>query len=285
MSVAVLRDWSDRLEVARLHLHFARVRLWLRMQDSAPEMRPQRQQVIDELRRYAAQGVFPRNDTHPTMRPCFIDRDGRQCAVAHLLIQTGYNAEALQIAAQANGAFVAEMPFPELDIWAKQHGLTREELVVVQPMYPPTLDDLQRYTSSVLLLSAEIANLLRLLSAFLVLGGIGGVFSIFDWRKRRWGNIPPTLSLLAGILIVAASSLLISGLLRFMFSSIDAFPLKNYALIQASTSAGTWLMTISQAAFESWLLGLFLTLVGTVALFKGWWKNRREKAKIKEVQA
>ncbi len=91
---------------------------------------------LDNLHDYWVQGEFPRNYDRPHQPvPCFIDRDGRVCAVAHLLIASGYSELAHQIANQANNAYITEMAFPALNEWVAQSGLTLSELALIQPSY------------------------------------------------------------------------------------------------------------------------------------------------------
>jgi hypothetical protein len=72
--------------------------------------------MLDELRAYYRRGIFPRNYEQPGHRPSFIDRDGRVCAVAHLMIQSGQPDLARQISMQRNDAYVRQIDLPEVDV-------------------------------------------------------------------------------------------------------------------------------------------------------------------------
>jgi hypothetical protein len=87
------------------------------------------------LRKYAHCGMFPRNYDNPERTPVFIDREGRRCAVAHLLSESGQQRIATTISQQANFATVPEMHFAELDQRAAESGFTRDELALIQPAY------------------------------------------------------------------------------------------------------------------------------------------------------
>jgi hypothetical protein len=132
-----LDDW-------RVRQHFKRVEAILRSRDVShlpASLQRARGDYLDQLHAYAARGVFPRNHECPIYAPCFIDRDGRECAVAHLVMFSGHTELAYNIAAVANYAYVPQMIFPELDEWAAQTGLSREELALIQPGYYLALTD------------------------------------------------------------------------------------------------------------------------------------------------
>src|SRR5262249_31083977 len=102
-----------------------------------------RERCLNWLHDYAARGVFPRNQERQGCRPCFIDQDGRECAVAHLMMRSGHTETAYKFAAVANYASIPQMSSPELDNWGAQVGLSREELTLIQPGYWFTLSDIQ----------------------------------------------------------------------------------------------------------------------------------------------
>ncbi len=126
-----LDDW-------RVRQHFKRVERILRGRDVShlsPELQQARHQHLDHLHTYAQRGIFPRNHEHPIYAPCFIDRDQRECAVAHLMMTSGHTNAAHKIATVANYAFVPQMNVPELDDWASGTGFSRDELALIQPGY------------------------------------------------------------------------------------------------------------------------------------------------------
>lgn len=126
------------LDDQRLHLHFRTVERVLKARDVShlPQSLQQvRAQNLDQLHVYATHGIFPRNHDRPGWTPCFIDRSGRECAVAHLVIQSGHTDAARHIAYAANNASIFEMNFPELDTWTDESGFTKAELALIQPSY------------------------------------------------------------------------------------------------------------------------------------------------------
>lgn len=130
-----LHRWLDN---QRVKLHFRRVDRILRKTDTTEMpafLHDIRLHNLDVLKRYAKHGVFPRNYDNPELTPVFIDREGRLCAVAHLLTESGQERIATTISQQANFARVPEIDFAELDQWATESGFTRDELALIQPAY------------------------------------------------------------------------------------------------------------------------------------------------------
>src|SRR5690606_13938477 len=79
-------------EALRIATHLRYVEDLLRARDvrDLPEaLQDERRANLERLHRYRLAGVFPRNFDHSeARRPCFIDRDGRLCAVGHLVAQS-----------------------------------------------------------------------------------------------------------------------------------------------------------------------------------------------------
>jgi len=161
----------------RIRRHFRQVGCYLRAQDVRhlpPAVQRTRALQIDRLQAYAGQGVFPRNPPQARpYRPCFIDHAGRACAVAHLLVESGQTELAQRIAANFNFADVEAMAAPELDAWAKQAGLTRAELALIQPGYPSPADsDVAPYISAgwtlmQLIIGVGLASMANIIAASL----------------------------------------------------------------------------------------------------------------------
>ncbi|MEZ4668124.1 MAG: hypothetical protein R3E39_09425 [Anaerolineae bacterium] len=143
MSQSMVNALRLKLEDWRIRQHFKRVEGILRSKDVnhlSPALQATRKKHLDHLHVYATRGIFPRNYEKPDYAPCFIDRDGHECAVAYLLIQSGQMQAAQNISVAANYAYVPEMSFPVLDEWAKETGLSKKELAFIQPGYWSTFD-------------------------------------------------------------------------------------------------------------------------------------------------
>ena len=132
-----------KIDDLRIRRHLSRTEQHLRSVDThaLPEpLRIRRLQHLNRLHTYWRSGRFPRHHESLLLAqglysPRFIDRDGRLCAVADLLINSGHGTLAHQIAATANLSLIRDMNFPELNAWVDQSGLTLDELALIQPGY------------------------------------------------------------------------------------------------------------------------------------------------------
>ncbi len=129
-------DTSARFDVADLIEHYRRVEGELRAAPAPvdPARAEARRKVIDLLRDYRLLADFGRSDRFPGERiPCFVDDDGRRCAVAFLLDRTGHGELTAAVARHQNHAFVAELGgHPELLAWLDAHGLSLADAARIQ---------------------------------------------------------------------------------------------------------------------------------------------------------
>ncbi|MDO7847734.1 hypothetical protein Q5H92_15295 [Hymenobacter sp. M29] len=137
---------------ARVQAHLAYAEEELRQHSTAglsPALVQRRGQLLDLLHRYWVAGVFPRNYDHPEgRRPCFIDRDGRLCAVGYLVAETAGRSAAERINRAHQYDLIADMRTPVLADWVKTSGLTTAECALIQPTYgplPPTEGEVKAY--------------------------------------------------------------------------------------------------------------------------------------------
>jgi hypothetical protein len=144
-----VRRWWRRFATVPTYWHLLCAELELRAADTRAlpaALRPARQRTLDRLRDYRRRREFPYNTGVPKgYSPCFIDDEGRQCAVAYLMHASGAAEAALGVARVANYARIPEMPSALLDGWAAASGLTRAELARIQPSYPPDPEPLRPY--------------------------------------------------------------------------------------------------------------------------------------------
>lgn len=96
--------------------------------------------LLDTLKIYREQGVFPRNLDFPDrLVPYFIDAAGVPCAMAKLVIASGHGDFAEEIRATMNNAYIGEIAAADgrLAAWGVEHGITLDEAARVQPGYGP----------------------------------------------------------------------------------------------------------------------------------------------------
>jgi len=127
-------------EKARLQAHFATVIEELESADVthlSDTARLSRARLVDELRLYAAKGLFPKNrGVAPHLAPIFVDDEETHCAMGHLLALTGAAPLVDEIRATQNLAYIADLASdPRLHTWLDAHGLSLFEAGRIQPGY------------------------------------------------------------------------------------------------------------------------------------------------------
>lgn len=128
-----LSQWADH---TRHRLYLERLEKQLRRADTSHlsfARRYAREMNLDRLQAYGKAGIFPRNTDYPGKRlPCFIDKYGTRCAVAHLMEKSGYPDLVKKMARTNSHMRVKDIKDgPALD-WIKRSGLTQEELARMQ---------------------------------------------------------------------------------------------------------------------------------------------------------
>ena len=94
--------------------------------------------ILDLLHEYCTAGIFPTNRDYPNeRRPCFIDGDGKICAVGYLAKQTKGRELAEKINAKHQYKFISDMNDCDIETWANEFGLTMQECAMIQPTYGP----------------------------------------------------------------------------------------------------------------------------------------------------
>ena len=125
-------------EDLRIAIHLAYAESLLRSRDVShlpTHLQRARQHNLNLLREYHLRGEFPRNYDVPNRRPCFIDRDGRICAVGYLVEQTAGRDAAEGIKSLYKYAYISEMGGADVDEWIAHSGFTPEEVATIQPTY------------------------------------------------------------------------------------------------------------------------------------------------------
>ncbi len=131
-------------EDLRIKTHLEYVEQLLREKNCShlsQQQKAKREKLLDLLHEYWTAGIFPRNYDHAGRVPCFIDKDGRICAVGYLVEQTAGRETAEKINATHKYEKLLAMNDRTVDSWVINSGLTAEECAMIQPSYglqPPT---------------------------------------------------------------------------------------------------------------------------------------------------
>jgi hypothetical protein len=125
-------------ETLRVRTHVGYVAALLRTRDApVPELRAQRERLLDELDRYVAAGRFPDSETDVGMLPTFLDaHTGVRCAVADLVETSAGTALMTALDRDHHNDYVADIAHdPRFAVWAERSGFTTDELAMIQPTY------------------------------------------------------------------------------------------------------------------------------------------------------
>jgi len=135
-------DVSNELRIAT---HLAFVENLLRQKElpnQSAALKEKRNHALNLLHQYRINGVFPENLDYPGERkPCFIDKNGRICAVGFLLEQTLSREAAERINEKYQYEELLAMNDPLLDEWVAANGFTKEECAMIQPTYGGPIDN------------------------------------------------------------------------------------------------------------------------------------------------
>ena len=263
----------------RVRRRFERVEVRLRSRDvSALPLNLQfvRTTMLDNLKAYYRRGIFPRNYVHPRHRPSFIDRDDRVCAVAHLMIQSGQERLARQVAVEANDAYVRDLHVKEFDAWAAQSGLTKEELAFIQPSYHCTFHP-DQFPYLLYHVNGILTGLLNILYLAASVGIVSWLLNGLAFIRRQRSSLAIGLGLAAGI------TLIVVGLLQYQTIQAQSTIIHNLLDIKnglTGQAVGGWRPCLQGATWNSSFLdqlqsvlpqnpGAFrnlLLMVGTVTL-------------------
>jgi hypothetical protein len=123
-------------EIVRQHLQETELLLRSRKITSlTAQQQANRLRNLDVLHSYWQAGIFPKNTHHSNRQPYFIDDYNNYCAVGYLMKESGANAMARAIHESQNFSYLANIQHPDLINWAKNSGLSLDELALIQPGY------------------------------------------------------------------------------------------------------------------------------------------------------
>ncbi|MBK9765282.1 MAG: T9SS type A sorting domain-containing protein [Flavobacteriales bacterium] len=133
-------SFQNEAERIAMHLHLVREHLTEKADKGlTADQLKERGSLLQELDRYADQGRFPQNHVLPYRNPIFIDPNGTACAVGQLMIASGAGDLAVKIDTEMETAYIRDMHYAEIDVWANKNGFTSNELAWIQPGYAPPI--------------------------------------------------------------------------------------------------------------------------------------------------
>lgn len=138
LAETVWSPFEDFSEVSILKTHLMLVEDYLRSNPPAgldPIQMSRRMHHLDVLKAYWNAGNFPDNPDFTSRTPYFIGKNGNFCAVGYVMWEDGKEEIVKLIEREINNAYVREIPYPELGIWAKENGFLVDELAWIQPGY------------------------------------------------------------------------------------------------------------------------------------------------------
>lgn len=181
---------------ARIQLHLQLVEGFLRQRQ--PEQfndaqLARRRHHLNVLKAYWQAAIFPKNTGHPNRQPYFVDFLGTACAVGHLLREDGQQALVNRVVREHNYSYLAQMPYPELQVWADANGFTLAELAWIQPGYAYyTFDALGNNGGVDGVVNAMISSLddqvLYVAGSFSEIDGLSTA-NIAQWDGESWNTL------------------------------------------------------------------------------------------------
>ncbi len=181
--VALQQSYEFADHEALIRYHLMNVEYVLRhnaASNLSAEQKNNRTKALNILHDYWMAGVFPKNTHHSITIPYFIDDFNTACAVGHLIRETGYETVACKIADEMNYAYIEQMPYKELPIWANKMGFTVDELKWIQPAYSPPI----RIENSITKADCNSTN--GAIDATIVENGTGVPISIYP---QKWYSL------------------------------------------------------------------------------------------------
>lgn len=154
------------------------------------QLKLKRLQLLNLLHNYWSAGIFPRNyDYKECRKPCFIDKDGKICAVGYLIEATIGRGAAENINTKHKYDEVLAMNDKSVDKWIENSGFTKQECAMIQPAYGPT----PVYTYN------HISNSYGISST--VLGGVNlslNAINTIQMVRGTGGSTVPVIGLITG---------------------------------------------------------------------------------------
>lgn len=131
-------EFKNDAELIQVHLSIVEQELRSRNTDHLTLSQIEnRNTCLNYLHAYMLRASFPQNTFHTNRTPYFIDIYGTACAVGQLIIESGYKDFATRISEENNFDYIHQLnsKYPDLQVWAIDHGFTLDELAWIQPAY------------------------------------------------------------------------------------------------------------------------------------------------------
>lgn len=126
-------------ETLRIKTHLEYVETVLRKKNTdnlTPGVRCKRMELLDYLHDYNKAGIFPEIDDRSVQYlPCFIDKDGRICAVGYLIEKSAGRQLAENINRKCRYKNLSAMNTRQVNEWLSATGLTKQECELIQPAF------------------------------------------------------------------------------------------------------------------------------------------------------
>lgn len=210
---------SFTTETERIQTHLLHVAH--RLCDADVSNRSPRQQIarlasIRWLYTYANAGIFPHNYFHSQRIPVFIDPEGRACAVGYLMLHTGAEDLAREVARTNNNIHIRQINDARFEQWVESSGLSLDELALIQPGYRP--ENIWRQPSiaegSVVQAFAHdrARGLMYVVGSFQYAGSLDSLGNVAAWNGRQWNALDKGVDGIVMAAIVHQGDLYIGGL-------------------------------------------------------------------------
>ncbi|MFZ1321766.1 MAG: hypothetical protein WAT71_09450 [Ignavibacteria bacterium] len=149
-------------EVLRIKTHLEYVEQFLRNKKTegiSATLIENRNNLLNILHQYIVEENFPSNYDYEGQRlPCFIDKNGKICAVGYLIEKSAGRGVAEDINLRHKYDLIMEMNDESVNEWIERSGLTKAECAMIQPGYEYGYDNNPISTSYIIFSSAFIAS-------------------------------------------------------------------------------------------------------------------------------
>jgi len=194
-----------------------------------------RNTLMAQLRVYANTGKFPINTNDDHRIPYFIDVYGTACAVGHLMLSNGFEAEAMLVNEEINTAYIREIPNEWLSEWMNYSALTLDELALIQPSYPPNTvwENLDENISGTIYAMWDNGTDLIIAGDFTINGEAANIASFDGTELTAW---PQALNGIAQDVLMFEDKIYVCGAFQGLQSDIAVW--ENEAWVYSNAVSG-----------------------------------------------